>query len=240
MDPLHQIQHDLANRLRARSSLRQFLIQDLRPRSEGEATQIVDTINQALSTISNAGITSGIAILVPLAGFDVKRPNNPSPLGEITISVQVLENIMINMGGQGSGQSAEAVALEVLCAGHHLQLRDNCTMYAGSMKPLDVDGQTWSADIAYEVEFTLEGGFARPPECSIPQITQSGGNLSIATSTAGASIYVTTDGSFPWAGNPSAAPVSGPFAVPGSGTVIRAVAVKPGLEDSSVGYYLVP
>jgi hypothetical protein len=51
--------------------------------------------------------------------MDVPEPNVPGPQMQITLSIRVLENPLVNMGAAGGGQSAESIGLNVLSGLHH-------------------------------------------------------------------------------------------------------------------------
>jgi len=88
----------------------------------------------------------------------------------------------------------------------------------------------------YDVDLPLGSGapaMVAPPTFSVPggeyEQPQS---VAIATSTPGATIRYTLDGSQPSAGNGSS--YSGPVAIGAGATTLRAVAIKSGLQDSPV------
>lgn len=241
MDGLQQCQQDLALRLRSVSALAGVMVQDLRPRSEEEALLIQNTINLALAGMISDTPRKGIAILVPVPGFEVSRRESPAPYGEIVITAQVLEQVAINEGPDGTGMSCEAVAIEILRAGHQYLLRPNMMLFAKELRQLEVDpDQGWKADFALEVEFRVMGGFDALPQCPIPNIKIEEEQVVISCADPDAVCLVTLDGSLPCAANASAVAYDGAFAVPPSGTLIRACATKPGLEDSGVNALFVP
>lgn len=231
-DPLQQAQLDLTARLRSSDLLTDLAIYDLRPRSAEEAAAIQDTINSALAGMVGPETRAGLTILVPVPLFEVDKPDVPAPVGEIVLSVQVLEQIMINEGAGGTGLSCEGAALTVLRLGHQLVLRPNQILFADGMRPLEVDREDWSADVAWEVRFRVRGGFDPLPSCDLPSIVNAAGEITITATTSGAAVYYTLDGSYPWHGNPAAALYDTPFAAPAAGTSLRAIATKPGLADS--------
>ncbi|GAA5137397.1 hypothetical protein GCM10023213_14010 [Prosthecobacter algae] len=233
MDPLVSVQQDLAGRLLSSSLLADVAIFDLRPRTEEEATAIVQTINNALAGMIGPRGRAGLAIMIPVPGFDVDRPDAPGVVGDIIMTVQILEKMMQNEGPEGTGITCEACAWTVMRLGHQLMLRPNQLLYASKMRPLDVgDQEDWDADVAWEVEFRLRGGVDALPAADIPNITLEDELVTITTATSGAKILVTTDGSWPWTGNPNASVYDTPFAAPVAGTSVRAITTKPGLADS--------
>lgn len=241
LDPLQQIQADFTARLRSRRQLRGLHIQDLRPRSEAESTLIVDGVNQALAGMVTNGVFAGLSLLVPLPTFEVNRKNNTDAFGDVIVTVQVLENVMINEGPNGSRISCEGAAILAMMAGHHFQLRQSMTSVADEMRPLEVDKQDWNADIAWQVQFRVACGFVQEAACPVPQVSFEDYTLTVSTSQAGGVIYLTLDGSLPWSGNPAATALqSGAALDVTSGAVVRAVTTHPELNDSSAFYLVIP
>ncbi len=241
LDPLTSAQLDLAGRLRGSDLLADVGIYDLRPRSAEEAAMIETAINNSLGAMVGPKGRSGLAVMLPIPAFDADRPDVPGVVGDIIITVQILEKIMVNEGPEGTGISCEACAWTVMRLGHHLMLRPSQLLYAARMRPLDVDGQQdWDADVAWEVEFRLRGGVDPLPCSDIPLIVEEDGIITITTATAGAQILVTTDGSWPWPGNPEASVYDTPFPAPASGTSVRAITTKPGLADSGAAEITLP
>jgi hypothetical protein len=235
IDPFQRTQLDVAARLRACLALRDITIQEMRPRSEAEALGIADAVNNALAGLQTDTTRAGLTILVPVPEFKVREPNLPAPFGDVIVQVQILENTLINEGENGSGLSAEGAAIEVMRALHHCLLRPNALLYGDKIEALDID-DSWSADLAVGVWCKMAGGFDPAPQCHVPLIENSGGNITVTTTTSGAACLVTLDGSYPHAGNSAAIPVSAPFPTPASGTVIRAVATRPDLDDSGANW----
>jgi hypothetical protein len=73
----------------------------------------------------------------------------------------------------------------------------------------------------------------KPQQCVDVTLTADNLDVTLATATDGATIYYTTDGSFPWSGNSEAEIYAGEFSVD-SGTTVRAAAYKSGLDGSNV------
>lgn len=243
MDPLAQIQSDLFYRLLSRKQLSAagVAVQIMRPRKEGDATAIIDGINNILAGQTSDGARQGLAMLLPLPAFEPNKPNVPAVMGEITQKVIVLENIAINEGPNGTGLTCEAAAILASLAGHNFIAADVRRLTHDGMTPLKVDEQDFSADIAYEVTFKCPAGFKQEPECQMPQIFVEGDTIAIASATADSIVYITTDGSLPCEQNPAAMPVSGEIDISTlpTGTLIRAVALHDTLNPSSPASYLV-
>lgn len=238
-DPLANAQNDLFERIRHRRGIadNSIDVQQMRPRTEEDATAIKNGINTTLAGTSNlsGGPLAGLAILVPLPSFKITEPNLPSLFGEIVLSVVVLENILINGGQDGTGITCEQAAVEVMKAGHLAMIADNRALTCDGMSPVDVDPQEYMADIACEVVFRARAGMAPSASCSQPLIEVDGSAFTVTCATAGATIYATTDNTYPAPSNPNAFTV--PHNVENDGTdlsglPLRAVAYHPDLNPS--------
>ncbi|MES2597182.1 MAG: hypothetical protein V4662_17680 [Verrucomicrobiota bacterium] len=239
LDPLANAQNDLFERIRHRRNIsgNSISVQQMRPRTEEDATAITDGINKILSTLANApeGPLSGLAIMLPLPAFSITQPNNPNLFGEIVFSVLVLENIMINGGSGGTGVTCELAAIEVMKAGHNTMIADNRALICDGMVPYEIQKEEYLADIAYEVTFRARAGFAQDAECRQPLIVVDGDDITVSCETAGASVSVTSDGTYPAPTNPNAFTVASGTPFDGSGLTgltLRAVAYHPDLNPS--------
>jgi hypothetical protein len=206
MEPFASAQNDLFVRLSSRKDLRAagIDVQVMRPRAELEATAIIQTINHTLAGTASDGSRAGLAVLVPLPGYENKQPNIPGLFGDMVFSVIVLENIMINMGDKGTGVTCEEAATMVMLAGHNFPIMDGRGLTCDGMSPLAVENEDFTADVAYEIRFRCKAGFNAQVECSQPVITNDAGNVTVSCATANAVIWVTLDGSMPHPGNPTA------------------------------------
>lgn len=244
LDPLARAQLDAAARLRSRLVFAEagVMVQLMRPRSAAEATAIVGKINDALQGLLTESARSGLSIMVPLPSFKVTAPNLPFIMGEIALRIVVMENIAINEGESGTGITCEGAALLIQDALHDFMLEDSRRVTCVGMEPLDVADQEFVADIAYEITFTAPLGYQRQAECDQPLIVNASGNLTFTTATAGASLLITLDGSLPAPGAPGCVPAPSGFVMPLglSGTIVRCVAVKPGINPSLPARIVIP
>jgi hypothetical protein len=88
--------------------------------------------------------------------------------------------------------------------------------------------------IASQVLFRSHMRFASPSRVALPVITGSGSTFSITCNTPDASIYYTTDGSFPWAGNPAATLFGVTYLIAQTGQIIVTQNGDPLILASSV------
>lgn len=235
MEPFSEAQNDLFIRLATRKSLLAsgISVQVMRPRAELEATAIIEKINNALLGMVGSGPRAGLAVLVPLPGFENKQPNFPGLFGDMVFSVVVMENILINMGSKGTGVTCEEAATMVMLAGQSFTMMDGRAVTCDGMTPLVLDQQEFQADVAYEVRFRCKAGFNQELECAAPVISAGDFEVTVSCATTGAQVWVTLDGSMPHPGNPKSISIVGSFDRPSAPLIIRAVAYHETLNPSS-------
>lgn len=238
MEPFASAQNDLFIRLSTRKDLQAsgIDVQVMRPRSELESTAIIQGINDVLAGTASNGSRAGLAVMVPLPGFENKQPNIPGLFGDMVFSVIVLENIMINMGDKGTGVTCEEAATMVMLAGSNFPIMDGRAMTCDGMSPLNVDSQDFTADVAYEIRFRCKAGFNSQLECAQPSISQNSNIVTVTCATANAVIWVTLDGTMPHPGNPAGFIVSSTFDL-SSAAIIRACAYHPEINPSAPAWF---
>jgi hypothetical protein len=199
-------------------------------RDEGEIeTEVID----ALGVLNKRGGKIGACVLVyqPIA-----EPASAEVVGgvlNIDFTFLVLENPVLNRESGGTGLAALTIARRLIGIFHlyHPRKVIGClTMQQGAIVPIQLP----VAPVAYEVRFSAQEDLYTPSvRVTTPTITPSSGaapqSVTLACATAGASIYYTTDGSHPYAGNAAAVPVNVATAA-----TLRAGAFKAGLIASDV------
>jgi hypothetical protein len=151
--------------------------------------------------------------LMPL--FDVEKAAQPGPSLIASVTIRVQEIPTINLGSNGTGKSAEQIAEQVAKKLHHLHA---VGLYSPLYPAKDfiTANRDYLPKITYDVRFLSMMPLAKLAKVAIPTITPSSGSagtpVSLACSTGGASIYYTTDDSWPRNGNGTlyAAPFNAP------------------------------
>lgn len=208
-----------------------------RPREAGEAVLIQQAIDAALMGMTEGGTSkAGLSILVQLPDGEVSEREAPGPQLDAVLFIRVTENPLVNEGANGTGLHAEDAALAVLSALHHWH-RDGRALYADKRAIRDGDTDE-NGLIEFDVVVRSEIGGDVVSRVAAPSVSVAVGYATLTTSTSGASIYYTTDGSAPLPANAEAQLYSAPFAIP-SGTVLRAAAIKPPLNPSFITRVLV-
>jgi len=229
-DPIRQLQEDVVARLRACeffSDLNVFLLRE----------QTIETkINQALSVLTgkDARIGAAVSVLMPL--FDVPAPNVPGPQGSMIITVRCQEHPLFNLGPNGTGKSAERIAIEALKALHHFTLQGVAGTLAASNEALS-PSRDFLPLITYDVILTCKLAVPNPdrvmlPAASVAVGADGGKDVTLTEVTPGTTIYYTTDLTFPDSVN--GAPYTAPINLP-SGVDVRWAGYKAGLLPSDVG-----
>lgn len=177
-----------------------------------------------------------------LEGFSAPRQGTEPPLTfkHVALTAVAIEIPSFNAGSAGTGKSAWDIAVRVA------QVLDGYQA-AGVSASIQVDprgiqkGEPPPNCVAYDVELLIPAVVELPSKCALPILTADGPHatpVAITCATAGASIYYTTDSTYPWSGNTKATLYSSPITLSAAAT-IRAVAFKTGYiaSDSALGIY---
>lgn len=170
------------------------------------------------------------------------QPNVPGPQEEFTLTVRVM---VIPKTARAAAKAVGVPYLSFTVLAQYIKrLCDLCQLGTAPVlyqraEPV-TDGQ---GTIGKDVRFTWKPSAANIPAVRQPTIIpQPDGSLVLATNTAGATIYVTEDGSYPAPGNAlhesaAGAPLNVP--APPAGAMVRASAYKDGWLPSGVSELLV-
>jgi hypothetical protein len=231
---IEQIQPDIFNKLASEpyfATISLFQIRKERFQSE---------INEALSSATfdpgQSGKLPGATIEVLMPLLKTNLVNAPGPVVTLEQRLTVKENPQINLATGGVNLTAEQIAVEILQTLHQFYLGGICQALYPAAQAMAPNG-SFSGLVAYDV--VLHATFNLTPQtrtgCPLPP-TEAGLTLTFAppASDPTATIYYTTDGSFPGTGNAAAKVYGAPFAVT-SGTTVRWAAYVAGKLGSSTG-----
>ena len=189
-------------------------------------------ISQALSVLTTKGGKIGVAILVGSCTAKVESPNVPGPhFNKTFMDLTVFENPTFNNGGSGTGKACVDICVRAIQILHHYYPAGvGQTLVADENAVLPL-GEVRGGIIAYKgrLEMPLDNDVL--DKVARPQISVAGTTVTIVCATDGASIYYTTDETYPWSGNAAAMLYSAPF-IATAGDVVRAVAHKTNLVAS--------
>lgn len=190
-------------------------------------------IDVALSVLNEKSSKIGacVVLLMPeLAPVDVEVRG---PLYNIRATAQVIEQPLFNLGATGTGKSAEQIAQRVRQLLHHFSNGHGNTFVFDGMEPISAD----VGKISYGVKFIRRAGDLADSKVSpiTIQATDAAAPATIAlsTGTTGATIWYTTDGSYPSSENDNATEYTVPF-VQSTAATIRAAAEKTGMQQSNL------
>lgn len=185
-------------------------------------------IETALSVLNEKVGKIGACVIVLKPVLVASTPDAPGPEYFVEITVQAITQPMFNDDATtGTLKTTEAIAQRLRVVGH----RFKGYSFAAQQTEEVAEGKD-----SYSVSFRrlTRDDDAR---CGKPLFEPDSGagsqEITLTTATAGASIYYTTDGSYPSADNPEAGLYAAPI-TPGVGNRLRAVAYKTGLIASDI------
>jgi len=222
-DLLENLQLDVTERLR---SVAWFADVTVLMQTKGD---VEAEVAEALGTLHEKSGKYGLVAVVILPSAESAEANIPGPRLELKVKVQVIEAVLMNRGAEGTGKTASQGALRVLNALHHFVAHDRGVMVAdrSPVVPVPTEDHLQS----YAAQLTLQAGLCGTGKVNTPEFVQ-GAQISITTTTPGAEIYYTTDGSYPSPENVAASKYANPLTP--DNMKIRAAAYLDGLMPSDV------
>lgn len=188
-----------------------------------------DDIAQSLSTLKEKSGLLGLVAIVLEPNLKPDAPNAPGPRSIIRIVVQVIDQPLGSTVGKTFSQAAERVRMVL----HHFRDGSGGTWVFDGQEPVVMEPGKRS----YGVAFVRIGVDNPPAKVSQVLISAAGTvapqTVTLTCATAAASIYYTTDGSYPASTNAAATLYTVPFSFATAGT-LRAAATKTGLQQSDV------
>jgi hypothetical protein len=190
--------------------------------------QIESDIDSQIALFVETSGKNGASLAVHLPTGHPGPDNVSGPQLELQIEVFVSVNKLINESTDGTGISEGALIERVLQDLHQVGIGP-CSLVCASpaFEPFFKGDGIMVHRLAFKQVVNL------PPATRVrqPSMVVGGGTVTLASGTAGATIYYTTDGSYP---GTDATEYTDPFTTPASGTLIRAVAHKAGMAPSNL------
>lgn len=225
---LERLQADITAKLLSESALATVNILSLRKLLTSSQVP-----SSAIWETSRGGkLGTGILVSMPFIDGDKAQPGDNS----ITIKVPIrcFELPDLAQGASGPGLTAEEIALTCrrLLRGMVCEPLTALTTEGRSIEP-DEMPKEHEGVLQYVLTVQAKLGVATDNRCKVPTISAPGLTVTLTNhaDNADASIYYTTDDTFPGSGNAAATLYSAPFAVL-SGTIVRFAAYKSGLSGS--------
>ena len=235
MNPqIEQIQPDIFGKMASEPYFATIsLFQVRRERFESE---IEEVLSSGTFDPGQSGKLPGATVEVLMPLIKTNLVNAPGPVVTLEQRLTVKENPQINLAAGGVNLTAEEIAVEILQTLHQFYLGGICQALYPAAHAI-VANKGFPDLVAYDV--VLEATFNLTPPARTgcpPAPTENGLTLTFTepASDPTATIYYTTDGSFPGAGNEAALVYAAPFAV-ASGTTVRWAAYAAGKLGSSTG-----
>ena len=189
-----------------------------------------DDINQSLATLNaNGAGGAGVLAVVLMPTLTPEDPNAPGPRHSIRITVQVIDQPLLNTIGKTASQVAERVRTIL----HRYRDGLGGTWTFAGMEPIPVD----TGKVSYGVSFTRLAGDNPPAKVAAPVVAAAGTavpqTVTLTCATGGAVMRYTLDGSYPSALNPAAVVYAAPFSVTVAAT-LRTAATLTARQQSDV------
>lgn len=184
---------------------------------------------EALKTASAENFKMGLALTVMLPELTKAEKNLPGPIVQVTCEVQVIEQVVLNRGTNGTHKRSSQAALAVLKA-LHLQSVGGHLLYAENdpVKPVPVK----LGFVSHVVTVCAYGvGNFGPGKPAGVQPSMTGDGMQLTCDTPATQIFYTTDGRYP---APGTMLYSAPVPYLPVGTVIRAAAYAEHMNPGDV------
>ena len=185
---------------------------------------IESTAEKAVKTYKSRGGSQGIAALILRPTVAAANANLPGPQSQAIITIQMVENVLVNRSGRGSNIMPDDMSFRILSSLHHLLL-GNKMIYAEPVpiRPLPMP----EGFVSYEIRLKTDLYNETIERTSQPVMTNDVGTITLTSVTPSASFKYSLDGSYP------SLTYTAPFAT-SSGDLVRAIATSASLNPSSI------
>ena len=236
-DPV-QAHFDVADHLASSDYFAGIAVMAEQPRTLRPGATAVNNLDQIYSTVSGKG--AGVIVMMPV--LSGTTPNNPLYFNDVTFQVNALVSDAINVGVGGAAKRASEIAAQIALALHEWTappLFNN--LIVKELRPVrltelpeEIAAALFQSRIVmWMVTLTTQMELPTATKCASPTMTETGGTITLASTTGTAKIYYTTDGSYPGSSNTTATLYYAPFALTVACTV-RAATQKTGLQTSNI------
>jgi hypothetical protein len=197
MDPVFQLQSDIYGRLMGHAWFSDV------PVLLNEKGIIADDIENTLKVFTTKSGKKGAAVIVDRPLREVNSPNPSGPEFDVIIPISVFEMPLINRATGGTEKTIEEITSEVMHLLHGWRSSPSLgQVYCDKDAVTPVVGT--DKIIVTEIQLRSRMRLESPARVATPTFSGNAAALQISCNTAGAAIYYTTDGSFPWSGNATA------------------------------------
>ena len=90
------------------------------PKMVDDDGDIIAELQKALATLAGEGGRNGVACIIEVPDLSVALPNLTGPeFGEMTIDINMVENVLLNRGESGTRKTARRLAMAAAQTLHH-------------------------------------------------------------------------------------------------------------------------
>jgi hypothetical protein len=230
MDLLLQLQQDVADKLNSEAAFQYLTVTTLRRHV------IQSELERRVAHLTAKNGRKGCGLTVRMPGIHGLQPDVTPAQGDILVAVDVVEIPEINFNPGGTQVTAEEAARAARATLHQFAIEGKIILYQDekAMTPIAGLEKEFPGCLGYRV--LLRGRMSEEAEakCVLPEISAPGQTVTLTAGNPGATVYYTTDGSFPGSGNAAVQVYTEPFTV-SSGTVVRWAAYLAGYLGSDAG-----
>lgn len=229
---LERLQLDVRDYLLSHAQCDPLSILSVRPRDAGEAAGIVTKLDRTLAGLVKRNGRAGVAAIVTMPALDSLEANVRALTGDGVLAIDVIENILINQGAEGTGKSCECWALLIMQILQHATFfpHNPLVMAPKPLRPIEEA----IADKKVMYRIYINAPFAMPvlSKVDAPVVECADAFVTLACATPGAAIYYTLDQSFPGPGNDAALPYTAPIPLEPGTHILRTAAFAAGMAGS--------
>lgn len=197
-------------------------------RNKGDVGNDIAT---ALSVLNSRTGKTGACVVVMMPSIDSPNTEAPGPQIEILPVVRVIEKPLFNRGNQGTGVTAEAMAVRLLRLFQQWRCDALDAMMRVDRQPVRPAELGDTTAVGYDCYFSVLAGFDGSRVVEVRLAQDEDGDVTMGCATLGATIFYTTNGGYP--GPETGLEYSGALTV-AAGTVVRAAAYVEGRIPSGV------
>lgn len=208
LSPLERLQLDLEQCLLSLTLINTVAITSVRPRSAGAIAQFQTKLDRFLAGMEVRNGKKGTGIIVGMPLLDDVNPNMYGVKGSLIIELNVIENIMVNEGADGTGFTAESLSYLLAQMIPQMNFAPFGQLIAEKQLITPRPEAVMDKRIEYRVRLSVLSHAKPFDKCTPPRITISGSTITL---TGTGDLWYTSDDSFPGPGNGSAVLYTGPF-----------------------------